>query len=188
MRLNMEQIGGCTVCAGAGKGREVMIGLLSATPRSSNTQQPIFLDFGGVEIATASFLREAVLGYRNILREQGSPFYAVVANANDAIQEELEELAHSKGEVLLACTLDASGTVAASKTLGRLEPKQQMVFDLIHERGESDASELHRDFGEAEGIKQTAWNNRLSALAASGLLVEVNRGRSKRYRPILVGA
>jgi hypothetical protein len=31
---------------------------------------------------------------------------------------------------------------------------------------------------------QTAWNNRLSALATLGLVVELSQGRAKRYRPL----
>jgi hypothetical protein len=36
-------------------------------------------------------------------------------------------------------------------------------------------------------VKQTAWNNRLSALAMSGLVVELSEGRSKRYKPMFEG-
>jgi hypothetical protein len=43
-----------------------------------------------------------------------------------------------------------------------------------------------REHGESEGVKQTAWNNRLVALAAMGLVVELSEGRAKRYRPLFM--
>ncbi len=70
--------------------------------------------------------------------------------------------------------------------LGDLDPKQRVTFDLVCERGETDAAELMRQYG---GTKtQTAWNNRLAALAALGLVVEMSQGRAKRYKPLLQGA
>ncbi len=72
--------------------------------------------------------------------------------------------------------------------LGELDPKQRLTFDLVHERGETDAGALMRDFGESEGVKHTtAWNNRLASLAALGLIIEQSQGRSKRYRPLFEG-
>jgi len=43
-----------------------------------------------------------------------------------------------------------------------------------------------REHGESEGVKQTAWNNRLAALAGLGLVVELSQGRAKRYRPLFM--
>jgi len=44
-----------------------------------------------------------------------------------------------------------------------------------------------REYGEREGVKQTAWNNRLVSLAALGLIVEITQGRAKRYKPLFEG-
>jgi hypothetical protein len=63
------------------------------------------------------------------------------------------------------------------------DPKQKLTFEAVSERGETDAGELMRQNG--EGLKHaTAWNNRLSSLATMGLIVEISRGRSKRYRSL----
>ena len=62
-----------------------------------------------------------------------------------------------------------------------------MTFDLVQERGETDAGELMRDHGEKEGVKQTAWNNRLASLAGLGLVIEIAQGRAKRYKPLFEG-
>jgi hypothetical protein len=58
-----------------------------------------------------------------------------------------------------------------------------MTFEIVYQHGETDAGELMRK--NDDGLKHTtAWNNRLSSLASMGLIMEVSRGRSKRYRPL----
>lgn len=58
----------------------------------------------------------------------------------------------------------------------------------MQQRGETDAGELMRAYGKREKVRHaTAWNNRLSALASLGLVVEMRSGRLKRYRPLLQG-
>jgi hypothetical protein len=107
----------------------------------------------------------------------------VIANPNDTERDELAELADARGAVLKTCELDDLGTVTSTSTIGALDPKQQLTFEVVAERGETDAAELMRD--RDDGLKTaTGWNNRLSSLAAMGLIIEVSRGRSKRYRPL----
>jgi len=58
----------------------------------------------------------------------------------------------------------------------------------VQDHGETDAGELMRNHGAREKVKHaSAWNNRLSALASLGLVVETRQGRLKRYRPLLKG-
>jgi hypothetical protein len=111
----------------------------------------------------------------------------VVANINQIIREELEVILNLKGHVFLGCKLSDDNLASEVTLLGRLEGKQQLAFQLVRERGETDAAQLQLEFGEQEGVKQTAWNNRLAALAASGIVVEANQGKTKRYRPLLEG-
>jgi len=151
--------------------------------------EPIFLDFSRVEVATASYLRESVLAFRDLIRGRRSTFYPVIASTNDEVRDELIELMRTRGDALVVCTLDKGGNVVEAGLIGDLDPKQRMTFDLVHERGETDAGELMRAYGESEGLKHTtAWNNRLAALAARGLLMEVSQGRAKRYRPLFEDA
>jgi hypothetical protein len=83
----------------------------------------------------------------------------------------------------MTCEVSDDGVVTSTAPIGNLDPKQKITFDVVSQRGETDAGELMRENG--EGLKHaTAWNNRLSSLAAMGLIVEISRGRSKRYRPL----
>jgi len=185
MRVPMKDLAGTTVLAGALNGRKALADLLHQAQTEPRHPEPLFLDFQGVEVATASFLREAVLGFRDAVRRARSKFYSVVANANPLVTEELQALVAARGDVLLLCTLK-DDVPSRPRLVGDLDPKQKFTFDLVRKRGETDAAELMRQYGESEGVKQTAWNNRLSALASLGLVVETSQGRAKRYRPLFV--
>jgi len=55
----IDLTGGQTVLSGAIPGRKLLSALIAATP-SSEAPTPAFLDFTRIDIATASFLRDAV--------------------------------------------------------------------------------------------------------------------------------
>jgi hypothetical protein len=188
MQIGLKDIAGSNVLAGALNGRNVLGTLLSMTVAEPASPMPIFLDFAGIDVATVSFLRECILGFRDIIRGRRSSFYPVVANANDTVRDELLEALRPRGDMLMTCTLDASRNVNDVTPIGEFDPKQRLTYDLVRTRGEIDAGQLMREFGQSEGVTQPAWNNRLSALAARGLIVEVSEGRAKRYKPIFEGA
>jgi hypothetical protein len=157
--------------------------LIAATPRFDSATT-IFLDFDGVEVATASFLREAVIGFRDYARLSLQNIYPVVANLAPAVAEELEFFARVRGDALWACELDANDVVTGGRLIGELDPAQRSTFDAATELRAVTASELAARFAE-ESIGATAWNNRLSTLAAKGLLVERRQGKSKTFSPLL---
>jgi hypothetical protein len=189
MRLDLKSMGGDSVLAGAINGKKLFPKLLSATMKEPDEPEPVFLDFSGIDVATASFLRESVLALRDVVRGRRSNFYPVIANANDKVQDELRELvAPPRSDVLIACKLDKAGSVKQVALIGDLEPAQRRTLELVRERGETDAGELMRDYGEREKVtRTTAWNNRLTSLAYIGVLVELSEGRAKRYKPLFEG-
>jgi len=187
MRVSVKEMVKLDVCAGAIPGRELLSKLVTLTVREPDDPEPIFIDFEGIEVATASFLRESVIAFRNVVRGQRSNLYPVVANAQAAVAEELADLLQSRGDALIFCEVSSEGEVRNPRVVGRLESKQKKILDLVFERRELDAGQLQKEFGDAEGVKQTAWNNRLSALSQAGLVMEFSEGRNKRYRPILEG-
>jgi hypothetical protein len=187
MTIQLIEIAGTPILAGALGGRRTLSRLLEAAGKEPASPEPIFLDFTGIQVATASYLRESVLAFRDVIRGRRSKFYPVIANASDEVRDELEELLRPRGDVFMTCELDQMGRVSQPALIGDLDPKQKITFDLVRERGETDASELMRDYGEQEGVKQTAWNNRLVSLAALGLIIEITQGRAKRYKPLFEG-
>jgi hypothetical protein len=185
--LIRQAASGATVLSGALRGHDLLAQLLRATAAEPTLPQPVFLDFIGIDVATASFLRESVLAFRDIVRGRRSVIYPVVANASDAVKEELDELVKSRGGILMTCQLADDGAVSNPGLIGQLDRKQQLTFDLVRQRGETDAMELMRESGGSEDVGSTAWNNRLSSLAALGLVIEMSFGRTKRYKPLLQG-
>lgn len=185
MKLTIKDIEDADVLAGANHGSLAFAKMLKAVSREPRMPEPLFLDFKGVEVATASYLRESVLALRDRIRGRRSTLYPVIANANDLIKDELDVLVRVRGDILLLCKLDQAEHASDFEQLGELDPKQQMTLDAVRERGEIDAAELMRHYGEAEGVRHaTAWNNRLAALSLKGLLMEISHGRNKRYRPL----
>ena len=180
---------GTGVLGGATAGR-LHLDALSETVRSEPAEPRIVvLDFAGVDVATASWIREAVLGFRDRLRGRRSNWYPVVHDLSEDVMEEFLILLKQRAEVVLAFGADGKRERGKASPLGVLDDKQRMTFEMVNERIETDAGELMRAYGEREGTRhQTAWNNRLAGLAASGLVAEISRGRSKRYRTLLQAA
>lgn len=168
--------------AGVPNGLKAFAALREHTMQEPLSPELLFLDFKDVHIATASFLRESVLNFRDALRKLRSNFYSVVANANETVREELGLLIEARGSALMICSLDVHGVPSRPFLLGSLDPKQKLTFDLVNAAGETDAAALMSAHGADEGVRQTAWNNRLSALASLGLVLELSQGRAKRYR------
>src|SRR5262249_5275524 len=153
--------------------------------RRLTTPTVIALDFAGTLVATGSFLRESILGFRDFCRRSQPNLYPVVANLNETVEEELLDLLQSRREALVACLVAANGDALSPRVLGILEEKQRVTLDAVLSLGEADAATLTDRLATTEKIGVTGWNNRLSSLVAAGILMEVRSGRGKRYRPIL---
>ena len=184
MRVLMRELGTDTVLAGAVRGRIVCARLIQHTDRDPPKPEILFLDFSGVEVASASFLRECVFAFRNEVRRRRSSLYPVIANANEQVMDELKVLLAPLGDALMLCVLDENNRVREPQIIGSLDPKRLLTFNLVRQYGEIDAAELMRRHGRDEGVGQTAWNNRLASLAGLGLVMELSTGRGKRYRQL----
>ena len=179
----LDLVDGQTVLSGAIAGRQLLSALIAATP-SADAPTPLFLDFKGVEVATASFLRESVIAFRDYARQSLPNIYPAVANLNTAVAEELDFFVRARGDVLWGCDLDLQGKVIAARLIGDLDPAQRHTFNAVLESGATSAPELAARFADAS-IGPTAWNNRLSSLASKGLLVERRQGKSKWFSSLL---
>lgn len=183
IKINMKETRGSEILAGALAGREVLGKLLQSIPSDVAKPTALYLDFADVEVATASFLRESLVAFRDIVR-RGHPFlYPVIANANAAVREEILELLRTRPGAFITCTMAKDGEASEVNLLGDLDLKQRVTFELVKKLGVTDAGHLTREHNE-DGVQSTAWNNRLSMLSDLGLIVEMSEGRSKRYRPL----
>lgn len=174
---------GKSILTGSLAGRKVLSDLIAAL-RPELSSKIVFLDFAGVEVATSSFLRECIVGFRDFARTSQANLYPVVANAGPSVIEELDFFARQRGDVFWTCTRDLGGNLASIKLVGELEPVLHTTFEHIKRLGEATAPQLAA-LGEDEGVKPTAWNNRLASLAAKGLVVERRVGKTKNFAPLL---
>ncbi len=169
--------------AGTAMGRQMLAQLIAmTTPVIAPTVA--FLDFEGVDIATGSFLREAVLGFRDFSRNAIGTLYPVLANANAAIEEELSVYLKDRSDAVWACSLNAQGVATIPHILGELDAAQMKTLRLISEHQPISAPELAK-LRPDEGIGTTAWNNRLATLAAKGILMELKQGKTKMFSPVM---
>lgn len=185
MILDVADLAGGTVLSGAPSGRQLYARLVAALPDEPAAPQPLFLDFRKVEVATASFLRESVLAFRTFVRGRRSNFYPAVANAPADVIDELIELVQPRGDVLMTCTLAGDGELLRCGHVGKLDPMQQLTFDLVTRLGQTTVNKLMEV--EQSQVKATAWNNRLSSLASLGIICEQLHGRTKTYSSLFVG-
>lgn len=185
MKVDIADMAEIPILSGAPSGRQLFSKLVAALPGEPDSPEPFFLDFGKVQVATASFLREAILGFRNFVRGRKSNFYPVVANASADIIDELFELVQPRGDVIMTCSLGDDGSITRSRHIGKLDPMQKLTFDLVNAQGLTTATKLMES--QAGEIKTTAWNNRLASLSNLGLICEQSHGRAKSYAPLFSG-
>lgn len=189
MKIDMVQMAKTDVLAGALSGRAALTRLLELVAAEPAAPELVFLDFQNIQVATASYLRECTVALRDVIRGRDSLYYPVVANPNQEVRDELLELARTRGDVFMTCALASDGTASQPSLVGDLEAKQLLTFTLVQQHGATDAGELMREHGKNDNVRHaTAWNNRLSALARLGLIVETRQGRLRRYRPLFQGA
>lgn len=169
------------ILSGATAGRSAALAMAEALPDLPG-DPPVVLDFSGVEIATASFLREAVLGFRQLIRHDYPSL--LLQNLGSATLEDLREVLTARNEVI-AVLPSLNDEQQAPKLIGELEPKLRKIFETLQLEGGLTARELAEKYPD-EGLSTvTAWNNRLAALAELGLAVSERIGRSKVYSSIL---
>jgi len=178
-----KMMDGRSVLSGGMTGRKLLAALMSVTP-PPDAPTPVFLDFRGVEVATSSFLREAVIGFRDYTRLTLTDAYPVAANLAPAVLEELEFFLRARNDVFWVCDVDANERVSSARLLGDLDPAQRATFDAVRQLGAVTAPELAARFSD-QSIGPTAWNNRLSGLAAKGVLVERKVGKTKSFSSLL---
>lgn len=186
MKLELHPFATDGILAGSLLGQRAFAALIQQV-KAPAAPEVCFLDFASVKVATLSFLRDSVLAFRNHARAQWPTLYPVVANLAPAIEEEFSDFLQMRNDAMVMCELDASQAPHHPVILGTVDGKQLTALDAVLALREADAPQLAHQFKEAEPISTTAWNNRLAALVAKGLLIEISSGRGKRYRPVLEG-
>ena len=184
MRLKIRDLADHTILAGAGLGRQLLSQLIAQT---SVNEAPgvVFLDFQGIRVATSSFLRESVLGFRDFLLSTPTGKYVAVANLAAPVVEELAFLLTHRGDAFWACTLNATDRPTDARLIGKLDEVHESTFRRVLELGLASAPELASLQDDEDAVGTTAWNNRLQALTSRGILKERRTGKTKVFSPVL---
>lgn len=182
IRIPIVELTGQRVLAGAGAGKALLSKLAAISLTASGV---VYLDFEGIEIATASFLRDGVVAYRDFVRSAYPNRYAVIANPSDQVLEELEFFLSQRRDAMWVCVLDTAGRATKSRIAGDLDEVQRSTLKSVFELGIASAPELAVLNQTDAAIGTTAWNNRLQSLASKGLIIESRAGKSKQFRPVL---
>jgi len=183
--LDIKELYGQPILAGAGNGKEFLSTLIGKLPNERRNIL-VALDLRRVDIVTASFFRTAFRALRDYARSMGIGSL-VFMNSNITTKEEIELYADSTNDVFILATLDKQGEIETPRLAGRIDDKQTRALQALMEYGEAHAAELCLKMPEVPPVSPSAWNNRLTALAAKGIVVERTEGRLKKYRPIFGG-
>ncbi|WP_316226961.1 hypothetical protein [Bradyrhizobium sp. SZCCHNS3052] len=188
-RISMFDLAGMDTLSGASDGRASFQALLEKIQMEPSAPTPLIIDFDGIAVATASYLREAIFNLKAFLRTADSKYYPVVANAKPTVLEELAVIADARNENVLVASISDDGRVEDQRIVGQLDAKQASTFERVKSLGRTTAGDLNRMFGKADGVSApTVWNNRLASLAAAGLILEYTQGRAKFYQPLFTEA
>lgn len=168
---------------GVARARQLLAKLITWTAETS-PKGTLILDFNGVGDASASFLRESILAFRDYARAYQPELFPVLANISDAVREEFNTLLKDRGEAMPGCRLDAAGTPVEPEILGILEPGLSQTLEMIRERGQMTLG----DFTAAAAIKATTWSNRVASLIKQGFVVPSPEPNKRVYRFVLAEA
>lgn len=165
---------------GVSRARKLLASLIARTA----DEQPkgvLILDFDGVGDASASFLRESILAYRDWARAYEPELYPVLANISDAVREEFNTLLRDRGQAMPGCRLDAAGEPVEAEVLGALELGLSETLAMVRERGTVTLEDLRQ----ASEAKSTTLSNRIASLIRQGFVVTTQEPKRRAYSFVL---
>ena len=139
----------------------------------------LILDFTGVDNASASFLREAILAFRDYVRAYQPEVFPVLANLTAEVSEEFGTLLKDRGEAMPGCRLDTFGAPVDAEVLGFLEPGLSRTLEMIRTRGQLALGDMPSE------TKPTTWSNRIASLIRQGFVVPIRERNKRVYRFVL---
>jgi hypothetical protein len=139
----------------------------------------VLLDFAGVEIVTGSWINEALVPLLRWAADERNDLFPVLLNFEATWLDELQMVA----EWTHNCFLVARGkSVPKSASLvGSLDLGQKATLVAVVNGAEVTGAALNGQ----EGVRGTAWNNRLKDLYQKRLVRREKRGREQVYSAVI---
>ncbi len=137
------------------------------------------LDFAGVEIVTGSWINEALVPLLRWAADERNDIFPVLLNFDPAWLDELQMVA----EWTHNCFLVGRGKSLpkSASLVGSLDVGQKATLAAVVGGAEVTGAELDG----RDGVKGTAWNNRLKDLYHKRLVRREKRGREQVYSPVV---
>jgi hypothetical protein len=140
------------------------------------------LDFAGVETVTGSWINAALVPLLQWASNEQNDLYPVLLNFNPKWFDELQLVADWTHNCFLVGRGKALPKLAT--VIGPLDVAQRATLDAVVSASEVTGAGLER-LRPKDGVKATAWNNRLKDLYEKRLIRRVKRGREQLYSPIV---
>jgi hypothetical protein len=139
----------------------------------------VLLDFAGAEIVTGSWINEALVPLLRWAADERNDIFPVLLNFDPTWLDELQlvaEWTHNCFLVSRGKSLPKSASLVGSLDVGQ----RATLVAVVHGAEVTGAALDGRD-----GIKGTAWNNRLKDLYQKRLVRREKRGREQVYSPVI---
>jgi hypothetical protein len=164
---------------GVARARRLLAKLIEWTAVES-PKGTLILDFTDIADASASFLREAILAFRDYVRAYQPDVFPVLANIAETVRDEFDTLLKARGEAMPACRIDDAGNPVDAFVIGALEPSLSQTLDMIRARGQLALSDLP-----TAAVRTTTWSNRIASLIRQGFIVPIPEPNKRVYRYVL---
>lgn len=140
------------------------------------------LDFAGVEVVSGSWINAALAPLQRWAADQQNNLFPVLLNCDSALLEELQLVA----DWTHSCFLVGNGQSLPKSAIvvGPLDIGQRATLDAVLRSAEVTGAGLER-LRPKDGVKATAWNNRLKDLYEKRLIQREKRGREQFYSPVI---
>jgi hypothetical protein len=182
-RIKVREVTGSNTLAGRSAGLRDLPKLLAAVRRTPDGGT-IVLDWGDIEIATASYLGSTFLALLRMSISGDLDRYFIVAGMNASCLDELCLVLELQGHAVLVGEVGRGGKIRDLHIVGKIDAAQVSTFAEVAKSDALTASELYeRNRSAAQpGIGKTGWINRLNGLYRERLVRRARVGREFAFQ------
>jgi hypothetical protein len=195
-----EQLGSATHVVGAMLGQKHVAPLLAklrdleAVTNLDGPGEVVVVDFGGIESATSSYLRETVgrlyrHGAASVAPRSEPDFaplniYPVVVGLTPEVSAQLSEVCKLDQRAVSEAVGSRPRVVSAVRIRELADAALRETVRLISAAGSATATSLFEEQKQKPPISVTAWNNRLSDIALRRIARRSRVGRQWSFAPL----
>ena len=151
---------------------------LAGSPRGTT----VLLDFSGVRYVTGSWLNAMLVQFFDWAAKPENDYFPLLSNVEDEWLDDFSLVAEWNHQCYIIIA-DGVNPMRTGVLVGNLEAAQQDSLNAVLGGQGITGAELERKSG--DGVRATAWNNRLKDLYQKRLLRREKKGRQQLYFSIV---